>query len=131
MHYGPHNVIDAESAPCEYKCFLKSVLATPHLHELSTHDLMCKLTTNSQLQDMFPNLGKLCAIALVIPMSTADCERGFSALGRIETDLRNRFSSPILNALMLISVEGPDEDQFPFERTCEIWSRKRNKRLVL
>ena len=41
VHYGPHNVIDAESAPCEYKCFLKSVLATPHLHELSTHDLMC------------------------------------------------------------------------------------------
>ena len=94
------------------------VLSTPHLKELSTPDLMCKLTTNSQLQDIFPNLSKLCAIAIVISMSTADCERGFSTLGRIKTELRNRLSPKILNALMTISVEGPDKEQFPFERTC-------------
>ena len=76
---------------------------------------MSKLTTNPQLQDMFPNLRKLCAIALVIPMSTADCERGFSALSRVKTDLYNRLSCKIVNALMTISIEGPKCDEFPFE----------------
>ena len=44
---------------------------------------MSKLTTNAQLQDMFPNLGKLSAIASVVLMSTADCERGFATLSMI------------------------------------------------
>ena len=41
---------------------------------------MSKLTSNAQLLDMFPNLSMLAAVGLVMPMSTADCERGFSAL---------------------------------------------------
>lgn len=121
-HYGPHHVIDSDSTTYEYQCFVRSVLSTPHLKGLSTHDLMSKLTSNSQLLDMFPNLGKLCAVALILPMSTADCERGFSALNRIKTDLRNRLSCKILNALMTISIEAPERDEFPFERTCSIWS---------
>ena len=106
---------DPESTVCEFQCFVRSVQTTPHLKALSTHDLMSKLTTNSQLLDIFPNLGKLRAIALVIPMSTADCERGFSSLNRIKTDLQNRLSYKILNALMTISIEGPERDKFPFE----------------
>ena len=119
-HYGSQGVISSDSTVCEYQCFSRSVLSTPHLKDLSTHDLMSKLTANEQLKDMFPNLAKLAAIGLIIPMSTADCERGFSTLGRIKTDLRNRLSYKILNALMTISIEGPDRDFFPFERTCTI-----------
>ena len=48
-------------------------------------------------------------------MSTVDCERGFSALSRIKTDIRNRLSSKILNHLMTISVEGPSPEEFPCE----------------
>ena len=69
---------------------------------------MSKLTSNAQLLNMFPNLAQLSAIGLVIPMSTADCERGFSALRRIKIDLRNRLSSKVLNALMAILIEGPE-----------------------
>ena len=85
-HYGPHNVVESDATIYEYQCFSKSVLSTAHLKDTSTHELMSKLTSNAQLLDMFPNLSKLAAIGLVIPMSTADCERGFSVLGRIKTD---------------------------------------------
>ena len=30
-HYGPHNVLDSDSTICEYQCFSRSVLSTPHL----------------------------------------------------------------------------------------------------
>ena len=60
---------------------------------------MAELTSNAQLLDMFPNHAKLAAIGLIVPMSTADCERGFSALGRIKTDLRNRLCSKVLMLL--------------------------------
>ena len=106
-------MLELDSTVYEYQCFVRSVLSTPHLKALSTHDLMLKLTNNSQLLDMFRNLGKLCAIGLVIPMSTADCERGFSALNRIKTELRNRLSCKILNALMTILIEAPERDEFP------------------
>ena len=92
------------------------MLSTAHLKDMPTHDLM----SNAQLLDMFPNLAKLAAIGLVIPMSTADCEGGFSALGRIKTHLRNRLSSKVLNVLMTISIEGPDNNEFTFEQMCNI-----------
>ena len=130
-HYCPHNIIESSAVECEYQCFARSVVSTPNLKNLSTQDLMLKLAYNPQLKDMFPNLAKLAAVGLVVPMSTADCERGFSTLSRIKNDLRNRLSCKVLNALVSISIEGPDSDEFPFERTCSIWSSWRNRRLVL
>ena len=61
---------------------------------------------------MFPNLTKLAAIGLVLPMSTVDCERGFSVLSRIKTDLRNRISSRILNDLMTKLLRAPHQVNF-------------------
>jgi hypothetical protein len=39
--------------------------------------------SSDQSTSIFPLLGTLAARLLVIPASTADCERGFSALNRI------------------------------------------------
>lgn len=73
---------------------------------------MTHILSTIEIQAMFPNLTKLAAIGLVLPVSTVDCERGFSALSRIKTDLRNRLSSRILNDLMTITVEGPHRVNF-------------------
>ncbi len=56
---------------------------------------------------MFLNLTKLSTIAALIPVSTAECERAFSAMNRIKVDLRNRLKTTTLNSLMRISIEGP------------------------
>ena len=78
---------------------------------------------------MFPNLFKLAAIGLLLPMSTVDCERGFSTLSRVKTDLRNRPSNRILNHLLTISMEGPLPADFPYDIACDIWGKMRNRRI--
>ncbi|WAR26673.1 EOGT-like protein, partial [Mya arenaria] len=42
----------------------------------------------------FPNIERLCATAVVVPVSTAEVERVFSELARTKTDLRNRLQIP-------------------------------------
>ena len=64
---------------------------------------------------MFPNLAKLAAIGLLWPMSTMDCERGFSTLSRVKTDLRNRLNNTTLNHLLMMSIEGPPHSDFPYD----------------
>ena len=44
---------------------------------------------DQELHARFPTILKLAEIVLVIPMSTAICERGFSALKRIKSDWRS------------------------------------------
>lgn len=128
-HYGPHGVIAADSLKPEYPLFVNSVKADDRLGKLSTREVMEALVENNTLQAMFPNLAKIAAIGLLLPMSTADCERGFSALQRIKTNLRNRLSNRILNNLLLISIEGPSPADFPYNDACDIWAGWRNRRI--
>ena len=59
-------------------------------------------------RDIYTQLGNIASSLLVGPMHSADCERGFSALGRIRTKTRSRLTNKSLNSLLTISVEGPD-----------------------
>ena len=56
-----------------------------------------------------------CALS-VVPMHSADCERGFSALGRVKTKLRSRLTN---KSLLIINLEGPD---FDFNSTIQKWA---------
>lgn len=96
---------------------------------MTTRELMTHLLSIHELRTMFPNLNKLAAIGLLMPMSTVDCERGFSSLTRIKTNIRNRLSSNILQDLMMISVEGPALNQYPFDQACDNWGSSRNHRI--
>ena len=89
------------------------------------------LVSNSTLQTMYPQFTKLACIALVIPVSTAECERSFSAMKRIKTDSRNRLLTENLNHLMRISIEGPSIDQFDFEQAFELWGAMRQRRISI
>ena len=60
-----------------------------------------------ELHARFPTILKLTEIVLVIPMSTAICERGFSALKRIKRDWRSSLGVEMLDRLMVIVLEGP------------------------
>ena len=130
-HYGPHNVVVPESLKAEYPLFVNAVRADERLCTLSTREIMLLLISNSALRAMFPNLAKVATIGLLLPMSTADCERGFSSLQRVKTDLRNRLSNRILNYLLVISIEGPDPTDFPYQEACDIWSGWRNRRISI
>ena len=128
-HYGPHNVIHAEDAKSELKVFNSVVAVNRELKLLPPHELMTKVLSTTELKVMFPNLSKLATIGLLLPMSTVDRERGFSALSRIKIDIRNRLSSKILNDLMTITVEGPPPNEIPYDQGCDIWAGWRNRRV--
>ena len=80
------------------------------------------------MKTLYPALSKLFSIALVLPVSTADCERGFSTMKRIKTVPRNRLSTATLDHLISISAEGPALDEFDFDQAVVKWGAKRNQR---
>ena len=113
------NVIHAENAKSELKVFNSIVPAKRELMQLPPHELMTNALNTAELKVMFPNLSMLATIG-VLPMSTVDCKKGFSALSCIKTNIRNRLSSKILNDPMIITVEGPSPDKFPHDQACDI-----------
>ena len=53
----------------------------------------------------------------------ADCERGFSALGRIKTKSRNSLSTVMLDSLMMLTTEGPPANEFDYEKAADLWAK--------
>ena len=79
----------------------------------------------------FQNIRLLFQIYLVIPLSTAGCERTFSKLNNIKTDLRNRMESTTLQAHMMLSCNGPDLDnieQLDIQNTIDNWRDIKDRR---
>lgn len=58
------------------------------------------------------NLLHLAEIMLVIPISSAQCERGFSAQKRIKSDVRSSLHVSTTEDLIRISMEGPELEKF-------------------
>ena len=88
------------------------------------------LAFNNTLKDLFPQLSKLASIAL---FSTAECERCFSSMNRIKTDLRNRLNTSTLHVCqrMRIVLEGGELENFDFVKAAEIWSEMRHRRISI
>jgi hypothetical protein len=68
-------------------------------------------------------------VAHILPVSTADCERGFSTMKRIKTAPRNRFKTQTLDMLIRISSEGPEITQFNFDNAAIVWGSKTNRKI--
>uniref|UniRef100_A0A8C6U3T2 HAT C-terminal dimerisation domain-containing protein n=1 Tax=Neogobius melanostomus TaxID=47308 RepID=A0A8C6U3T2_9GOBI len=62
-----------------------------------------------------------------LPVSTAECERGFSAMNRALTDERNRMQICTLNALLFLSINGPDITSFPAHVYAEMWIKNEGR----
>lgn len=71
----------------------------------------------------------LCCLAVAV-MTTADCERGFSAMKLIKTPLRNRLLFTNLNNAMLVAIEGPELPLFPFDYAVKKFKLSKNRRVV-
>ena len=80
-------------------------------------------------KDLFPNLLKLAAVTLTLPIHTADCERGFSLQNNLKNCQRNRLQAERLDTLMVVSAEGPPLQEFPFERALIKWKGDKSRRI--
>ena len=111
----------------EYKSFVKDhamLKACKTLQELALEYL-----SKDSLSQLFPIMSKLLVHALVLPMSTTDCERCFSAMNRTKTDFRNRMHTKTLDSLLRICIEGPPLPEFNFKEAAERWASSKKRSL--
>ena len=119
-------LVDADDLKSEYKLFQKIKPKYTHLDfESFWREIINKYN------EQFPNLTTLGEIYLVIPPTTVQAERGFSRQNLTKTDIRSNLKDTSLNNLMIIKIEGPDIDTFPFERAFEEWVMKKQRRISL
>lgn len=78
----------------------------------------------------YPSLGLLAKRLLVLPVSTVDCERGFSKQNLIKTDLRNSIKPASLDNLMRISIEGPPCSEFNYDKAYDVWASMKPRRIL-
>jgi hypothetical protein len=70
---------------------------------------------------MFPTLGHIVKIIMVLPTSTACCERGFSALNRIKTKRRACLGGESLEDCLTASILLPALDDYNDEGAIDSW----------
>lgn len=85
---------------------------------------------NDHHSGTFPNLLKLAKIALVTPLSTADCERGFSNQNLVFSKRRTSLSGENLNKLLTILTEGEPLEKFDFDACLRVYARQKQRRLL-
>ena len=81
--------------------------------------LLQRLIENENLSLQYQNITKLLTIALTLPVSTVDCERGFSRHNLIKTRLQSRLLTKNVSTLMKIAIDTPDVqhlNNFDFNR---------------
>ncbi|CAC5373913.1 unnamed protein product [Mytilus coruscus] len=78
--------------------------------------------------DLYPNIGRLYAIALTCPCTSIECERGFSQYNLIKTNHRNLLSVAHVNQLSIITIEGPPIHDFDFDEAFSKWVYKKERR---
>ena len=124
-------------------------LAESHGLDMSLLSIECSLAKNtlkakdldsinevlleiSSLKEAFPTLLKLLQIALTIAVSTAKCERSFSALKRIKSYLRSTMSEQRLVDLAVLSIERDLSQQLSLDEVVNQFAgRDGNRRIML
>ena len=71
--------------------------------------------------DEYKNVLMLVEVVLILPMSTACCERGFSAMKRVKNDWRSSLSNAALSDLLRITIDGPMVEDFCANLALETW----------
>ena len=129
MHYGESKntddgvelepLLDGQELKEEWVIF-KQLMST-NFSDSSIQGMAKKVLTPSEMQDQFPQMRKLLTIALTVPVSSVDCERGFSKQNLIKTKIIAKLKTENVSTLMKMSVDTPELDKFDFHRAFVIW----------
>ena len=71
--------------------------------------------------DEYKNVLMLVEIILILPMSTACCERGFSAMKWAKNYWRSSLSNRTLNDVLKIMIDGPSVEAFNAGKPLQMW----------
>jgi hypothetical protein len=95
-------------------------------------------------REQYPNICLLGIFANLIPISTASCERGFSALNQINTKQRNRFGKLFLfyinpkctieernlEICLRVYLESPAIQKFDYQSAIAHWKDRKERRFA-
>lgn len=110
-----------------FLCFLEKKVENGHQTLQTTKDVA---QYGAKHDEQYPNIAAAARRLLVSPVSSVDCERGFSRQNLIKTAIRNRITISNLENLMMISIEGPERKQFNFTRAFNKWAWKCERRIL-
>ena len=99
--------------------FRLKVFVHNNFMHLKYTDLWKRILTDER--ESYPNICHLIQILLVLPISTASVERGFSNMKRIKTDARSCLHVDTLSDLMRISIDGPELSKFQADAAMILW----------
>ena len=80
-----------------------------------------KLLDSEEAQEQFPQTLKLITLALTLPVSSVECERGFSKQNLIKTKIRAKLKTENVLTLMKMSLDNPKIEKFNFHRAFVVW----------
>ena len=112
-------MIDIDQTKDEWVVFKQFI--SQNCQSCSLQTLSERLCQSEAEMCQYPNMHVLIALALTLaltmPLSIVDCERGFSKHNMIKTRIRARLQTKNVNTLMNISIDTPDlshMDDFTF-----------------
>ena len=104
MHF---SAIDSHREQLQLEWNIIKHIKVKDISELSTRAVTQFIASDNTIKELYPDLSRLCSIALVLPVSTTDCETGFSTFKQIRTVPWNRLTTATLDKLILISSKSP------------------------
>lgn len=119
-------VIDGPACRREWNIAKRLVLQQKYPHDKMS--LLWKIMYQNH-KNVIPNLIVLAELALILPIHTADCERGFSNQNLIKSRSRNRIGDAALNRLILLSIEGKPLEEFDFIESLSVWKAQKDRRI--
>ena len=63
--------------------------------------------SGEQLEEKLSDLNELVQRLDILPISSAECERGFSSMNLVHTSVRNRLAIETIQRLLFVKVNGP------------------------
>ncbi|XP_053377704.1 zinc finger protein 862-like [Mercenaria mercenaria] len=124
-HYASHITGSPDLCLSEYQQYKRLVCGS--YRDKTLVEIMCEML--NKYSEMLPNVLMILKCCVVLPMSSVQCERGFSTQNRIKSKLRTSMNNKTLDNLMRISEEGPDIIKFDFSRALKKWKSEKKRKL--
>jgi hypothetical protein len=125
------------TAVCTHFCNISFLNISPQVAQIEWNtiknlikDNVGKYSTISDLLQFpdlkvtYPNMYKVLSVIVCMPVTSVDCERGFSKMSLIKSDIRNKLNSETLNALMNVSISDVNRDKVRWGGVSEIFHHR-------
>ncbi|XP_051533754.1 zinc finger protein 862-like [Myxocyprinus asiaticus] len=97
------------------------ILVSHNFKDKSYSGLWETMLTKDPYRHDYKNILELVQLMLVLPISAAQCERGFSAQNQIKNSTRSCLGVSTTEDLMRISLEGPSVEEFDPTPAVDRW----------